>query len=132
MIVAIICVALLALLVFGLGFLVSISRGKAEMIIGTPDDPSDLLFKAIRAHGNTIEYVPILAVLMLYLGSTAPDSWIIWTMVAVTLARYLIVIGLLFPATMSQPNPMRFIGALLTYVGGFTLVVATLLSIVRI
>ena len=129
MIVAVICVALLALLVFVLGIVVSSNRGRTDRIAGFPEDSRDALYKSVRAHGNTIEYVPILAVLMLYLGSTSPDSWILWTMIAVTVARYLIVAGLLVPVDMNQPNPLRFVGALLTYLCGITLVVATLLTV---
>ena len=129
MTVAIICVALLSLLVFVLGIVVSANRGRTEKIAGFPDDATDPLYKAVRAHGNTIEYVPILAILMLYLGSQSPERWIIGTMIAVTVARYLIVAGLLLPADMNKPNPMRFTGALVTYIGGLTLVVATFLTV---
>ena len=129
MTIAVICAALLALLVFGLGFAVSMTRAKTESLAGFKDEPADPLYKIIRAHGNTAEYASVLAVLMLYLGTTSPASWVTWTMIIVTMARYLWAAGVVFPTTMAQPNPMRFIGALVTYLGGFTLVAATLLTV---
>ena len=130
MTIAVTCTALLALLVFVLGFSVSMTRARTESLSGFQNDPADPLYKLIRAHGNTTEYVPVLAVLMLYLGTTSPASWVIWTMIIVTIARYLFAAGLVFPATMGQPNSMRLIGALATYLGGITLVAATLLTVV--
>ena len=127
---AVICVALLALLIFVLGISVSLVRGKTNTISGFQNEASDPLYKVIRAHGNTTEYVPILAVLMLYLGSTSPAAWITWTMIAVTFARFLMAAGLVFPASMDKPNAMRFLGAMLTYLGGMALALAALLSIV--
>ena len=129
MTVAVTCVALLSLLLIVLGFVVSANRGKSNILFGFEDNPADSLYKAVRAHGNTVEYVPILAILMLYLGSTSPAAWVSWVMIAVTIARYLIVVGIIFPASMEKPNPMRFIGALVTYLGGLGLVVASLMSI---
>ena len=53
---AILCIALLAILVFGLGFAVSIVRGRTDIVYGHPDDPTNFLHKIVRAHGNTVEY----------------------------------------------------------------------------
>ncbi len=128
MTVAIICTALLGLLVFGLGLFVSAGRGSANTPYGQKDDPSDTLYHRVRAHGNSIEYAPMLAGLMLYLGSQDPAAWIVGTFVIVTFARYLIVAGILIPDSMETPNPMRFIGALVTYLGGFALVIATTMT----
>lgn len=128
MTVAIICTALLGLLVFGLGLFVSAGRGSAKTLYGQKEDPSDPLYHRVRAHGNSIEYAPMLAVLMLYLGSLDPAAWIVWTFGIVTFARYLIVAGILIPDTMDTPNPMRFVGALVTYLGGFALVIATIMT----
>ena len=69
MTIAVICVALLALLIFVLGFSVSLARARTETISGYKNESTDPLYKLVRAHGNTTEYVPILAVLMLYLGA---------------------------------------------------------------
>lgn len=129
MIVAIVCAALLGLLVFGLGFAVSLTRGRTKMNFGFHPDPTDPLYKMIRAHGNSVEYAPMLAVLILLVGSRDPTAWMIWTMVIVTLCRYLHVAGLLICSTLDRPPPLRFAGASGTYVGGVVLCAAALLRL---
>ncbi len=128
MTIATICIALLALLLFGLGLAVSLTRGSAQRIIGYSDDPTDRLHKLCRAHGNAAEYVPILALLIYILGARGPAAWITWTFVAATVFRYLHAAGMIFPATLAAPNPMRFLGALGTYVAGLVLAIALLVS----
>ncbi|TMA80544.1 MAG: MAPEG family protein [Deltaproteobacteria bacterium] len=125
---ATICIALLALLLFGLGLAVSLTRGSAQRIIGYSDDPTDRLHKLCRAHGNAAEYVPILALLIYILGARGPAAWITWTFVAATVFRYLHAAGMIFPATLAAPNPMRFLGALGTYLAGLVLAIALLVS----
>ncbi len=58
--VAIICTALLGLLLFVLGLVVSSTRGSTGKAGAYPQDPADPLFKRIRAHANTAEYAPML------------------------------------------------------------------------
>ncbi len=122
------CTGLIGLLLFALGLYVSAKRGRTQQIGTTPQNPADPLFKAIRAHGNTAEYAPMLAVLMLYLGAQSPGAWILWTMVIVTVCRYLIVIGIIMSPTLDRPHPLRFIGALGTYLGGLVLSVVALMG----
>ena len=124
---AIVCAALLGLLVFGLGLLVSVTRGNTSQVIGHPPDPADRLHKLVRAHGNATEYAPMLAVLILLVGSRQPDPWMTMTFVAATVCRYLHAIGMITCATLARPNPLRFVGALGTYVTGLALVIAALL-----
>jgi uncharacterized protein len=126
---AIACTALLGLLLFALGLYVSATRGRVGRIGTFPNDPADPLFKAIRAHGNTAEYAPMLAILMLYLGARVPSVWIIWTMIIVTACRYLIAIGILICPTLDRPYPLRLVGALGTYVGGLVLSITALMTI---
>ncbi|MFK8049927.1 MAG: MAPEG family protein [Halioglobus sp.] len=118
------CIALLAFLCIALGFSVSMARSKQSVMIGNSTDPEDIVFQRIRAHGNTVEYVPILALLIYILSQSPQPAWVIWLMALVTACRYLIVAGLIFPKSMADPNPMRFVGALGTYVFGFGLVAA--------
>lgn len=127
--VALICIALLGFLVLALGLYVSICRGKTETITGGIDAPDNVLNKAMRAHGNTVEFAPMLAILIFVLGTTYPSTWVIWSMGLVTFSRYLIVAGLIFPETMAKPNPMRLIGALGTYVFGLALCVALVMKL---
>lgn len=122
--VAVVCVALLGALLFGLGPVISGLRGRSDVLIGSTSDPTNLLHKWIRAHGNTAEYAAFLAVLMLYLGAHHPTKWVEWTMIAVTACRYVFVAGMVLPATMAKPNPLRFVGAAGTYAAGLALCVA--------
>lgn len=130
MLIALICIALLALLVFGLGLTVSLARKKTKTVAGCPDDPSSPLYKAVRAHGNTIEYAPMLAVIIYCLGTLSPAFWLQGSMVLATASRYLLAYGLLVP-TMSKTNRFRSIGALGTYIFGFILSVALLLTAIN-
>lgn len=125
---ALICIGLLGLLPFVLGFAVSIARGRHETIIGSPTDPTNGLHKVIRAHGNTTEFAPMLAILIYVAAQTNPASWVVWMMWLAVAGRYLIVIGLLAGPSLAKPHPARFVGALVTYVAGAALAVAVLLA----
>jgi uncharacterized protein len=125
--VAVISIALLGLLVFGLGLRVSLMRGSTQTVIGHGTDPTDPLHKMVRAHANASEYAPMLAVLMLIVGSRDPAAWMVWTMVAATVSRYLHAAGMITCVSLAKPHPLRFAGALGTYVFGLALVVAALL-----
>jgi uncharacterized membrane protein YecN with MAPEG domain len=127
MTVAIICTGLLGLLLFGLGFAVSLTRGSAKQVIGYPTEPNDKLHKIVRAHGNTAEYAPLLAILMLVSAQLEPATWVLWVMGVGTLARYLIAVGLMI-GSLDKANPARFLGAFLTYVCGLALTANVLLS----
>lgn len=129
MTVAVVCVALLGLLVFGLGFGVSMVRMQTQTAYGSPNDPTDPLYKVTRAHGNTTEYAPMLAVLMLINGANDPPAWVLWTMGLAVLSRYMLVIGILVAPTMARPHPLRFAGAAATYATGLALSLAALLTL---
>ncbi len=115
------CVALLALLVVDGGFYVSICRARSMIVCGYPDDPAHPLHKAARAHGNTVEYAPAIALVIAILGAMGPPSWVLVCMVLVTLARYMIFFGLVLSPTIAKPHPLRFLGALSTYIFGTVL-----------
>src|SRR5262249_42468637 len=127
MTVAMICTALLGLLVFGLGLGVSTLRGSRNTNIGHDRDPADPLHKMVRAHGNAAEYAPMLAILMLAIAARGCTSWMVWTFVAATLFRYLHAAGMLLSPTLDRPQPLRFVGALGTYLAGLALVVAAVI-----
>jgi uncharacterized membrane protein YecN with MAPEG domain len=69
MMVSVVCSAILGLLLFGLDLYVSILRLVRRKIIGYELSPTDPLHRAVRAHANTTEYAPILAVLFLWHGA---------------------------------------------------------------
>jgi uncharacterized protein len=125
---AIICIALLGLLLFGLGLAVSLTRGSTQRVIGYSDDPTDRLHKLCRAHANAAEYAPIIALLIYVIAVRGATTWMVWTFVAATVFRYMHAAGMVFPATLAAPNPLRFVGALGTYVAGLVLVVALLVA----
>lgn len=116
--VALVCTALLGLLLFGLGLAVSGARGRSRRLIGVDDDPDNLLNRLVRAHGNTAEYAPFLGLLFLLLGSRSPSGLVLGLIVAATAARLLLALGLLTARTLSRPSALRFVGAAGTYVTG--------------
>jgi len=126
---ALVCIALLGLLLFGLGFAVSMARGRSETIAGHSNDPADPLHKLVRAHGNTAEYAGMLAILFLLVGSRSPATWALGCIGIATAARYLIAAGLILSPSLDKPHPLRFVGALGTYLSGLALCVALLLSL---
>jgi len=125
MIVALTCIACLGLLNVGLGFYVSMVRGKTGVMIGVPEDATHRMTRAVRAHSNTAEYSAMLSVLMYILATQDPQTWVLWCMVGATLARCSIVIGLL-TGDLSRPTPARFAGSLGTYIFGIALSIAML------
>ncbi len=123
-----VCIALLALLCLLSGFNVSMLRGSSGVFYGADPQPDSKLYKAQRAHGNTTEYAPILAVLIYALSQSPQPVWVLWCVVLVTVFRYVFVAGILLPPTMAETNPIRFVGALGTYISGLALVVAVLIQ----
>lgn len=126
--IALLCIGLLGFLCIATGFNVSMARAKTQTVYGGDADPESPLYKAMRAQGNTVEYAPILALMMYVLSHGVLSGWIVWTMILATFFRYLLVAGLLLPKTMAKPNPLRFVGALGTYISGLMLAVAVLLQ----
>jgi uncharacterized membrane protein YecN with MAPEG domain len=126
---ALVCIALLGLLIFLLGLAVSLTRGSTKRNFGYADDPADRLHKLCRAHANAAEYAPILGLLMLVLAMRGePAAWLLWTMMLATAFRYAHAAGMIAMPTLNRPNPLRFIGALGTYVCGVALAGALLVT----
>jgi hypothetical protein len=121
MTVSLVCVALLGTLLFGLGLAVSLMRGRTNTVAGTSGDPADSLHKLVRAHGNTSEYVAMLAVLIFVVGTRDPATWGMIAMLGATASRYLLAAGIVLSPTLAKPHPLRFVGALGTYVFGLGL-----------
>lgn len=119
--VALSCMMVLGLLLFGLGLSISVMRFREGTNFGCEADPANRLHKLVRAHANTAEYAPFLAVLFLYLGARSPSMAVESLIVAATAYRCVLVIGLIAWPTMAKPNPFRFIGALGTYLAGLAL-----------
>lgn len=126
LITAIVCVAVLAAMIFLLGFNVSRLRGVTAQQGGsqTPTDPASPLLIAIRAHGNAIEYVPTLMVLFLLVGALAPVWVALPLIIGATGARLLHGYGMVTSKTLAAEDHRRLFGALGTYLFGVGLAVA--------
>jgi uncharacterized membrane protein YecN with MAPEG domain len=92
--------------------------------VGEAAERNALLNKVIRAHANTAEFAPFLAVLFLYFGWRGPSDLVLGLIVTATACRFLLVIGLVAWPRLGRPNPARFIGALGTYLCGAALCLA--------
>jgi len=127
--IAAICV--LATLVLGLGINVSRLRGRRQSTGGSqfPTDPGDELFKAVRAHANACEYVPVLAVLILIDTTRDPAAWVLAVTVGATAARLLHAYAMLTSPTLQRQTGLRLVGAAATYVSGLVLVAAALTTV---
>lgn len=129
MTVAVVSVAVMAAMLFLLGLNVSLVRGKTNVIAGVEDDPTSAVNKAVRAHGNNAEWVPILAVLSLYLGMNEPAMWVEIVIALCAASRVVAAIGFITCKSLDQINPLKAIGAMTTYVGGLALAVAAALTV---
>ena len=132
MMIAVICVTIIGLMVFGLGLLVSLRRGKpgGEMILfGIGNDPASPLAKASRAHVNVCEYGPLMAIMMLYLGSAYPRPWVFGIIVFAVVARIVQAIGFLTCESLVKLYSVKIAGALLNYLSGALLCVAMAASV---
>jgi len=128
---AIVCTAILAALVFLLGFNVSNKRGAAAKSGDSqmPTDPTSPLLIAIRAHGNAAEYVPTLIVLFLLVAARS-NAWVaIPLIVGATAARLVHAYGMVTAKTLAGAGPFRLAGALGTYLFGVALSVAAAASL---
>lgn len=129
-----ICSAILVIVYFLLAFNVSLTRGSTKTGIGTGSDLSGRLNKAIRAHGNASEYIPIFALLFFWFGDTegvndtAANHWITWVVIGVTICRVLHPIAIFMSPDLNRAYPLRFVASLGTYLGGLALGVALLMQ----
>lgn len=121
---AITCIGLLGLLVFGLGLGVSMTRRRTGTSIGCADDPSAPLYKWIRAHGNACEFAPMLAVLIYALANGGYGGWNGWLYILAVAVRYVHAAGMILSPTLAEPHPLRFVGAVGTYAVGLLLALA--------
>jgi len=128
---AIICTALLAAMLLVLGINVTRMRAVTGKTGGSQftSDPASGLFKAIRAHGNAAEYVPVLIVLFLLAGARSPAAVAIPLIAGATVARLVHAYGLLSSPSLAAPTVSRSIGAVGTYLFGIGLAVAVVLSL---
>lgn len=127
----IVCVALLGLLVFGLGANVTRHRAMTGKAGGNqmPNDPTSPLLIAVRAHGNAAEYVPTLAVLILICATLSDSWWVDALAVAAVVVRYMHAYSMLAAKSLAEHGPIRDAGALGTYLTGVALVVTAVVAV---
>ena len=110
-----------------LSLLVVRARRKYGVQIG--DGGNAALLRAQRAHGNAVEYVPIVLILMMTLASLQQSIWVIHAIgLMLTFGRILHGIGLNQTAGLSVG---RALGILLTWAALLVAVVACLMSALR-
>ncbi|MEM9494921.1 MAG: MAPEG family protein [Pseudomonadota bacterium] len=124
MAVALFSVGLLGLLVFLLG--ANVSRVRQSVAVTQHEaeaDPESELRKSIRAHGNCIEYVPMLSLMILALGLRLPlmPMWVAALMLAAVASRYIHAVGILTGGSVYKANLLKRIGAAGTYLTGLVL-----------
>jgi hypothetical protein len=121
-----ICSAALAILTLLLAFWTSVQRGSSNTIAyGAPLEPTSSMAKAQRAHGNSAEYAGLLIALFLVTGFAYSGrdlgGLVTWTIIAVTVSRFIHALGFLICSTLEKPHILKAIGALITYLGGLIL-----------
>jgi len=109
----VLCTAILILLYLGLSYNVSRVRRKRR---GDPSVTDAQLAKAVRAHGNASEYIPLFVVLLLYFNATAAGIVATAIAITITVSRVLHCTGMFLVEDATRAHPLRFLGALGTYV----------------
>ena len=130
----ILCSASLVILTLLLAFWTSVQRGSSKVIAyGAPLEPTSAMAKAQRAHGNAAEYAALLIGLFLIVGFAYADrnlgGLVMWTIVAVTVSRFIHAIGFLICKSLETPHILKAIGALITYGGGLLLAVLAIIKV---
>ena len=112
------CSAALVLLFAALSFNVSRMRLKRRKF---PEVTEAEITKAIRAHGNAAEYIPLFVALFLYVNSTqpSPSLYLVCVAVLATVSRFAHAAGMFRIASVTERHPLRFYGALGTYISLF-------------
>jgi uncharacterized membrane protein YecN with MAPEG domain len=92
---------LLGLLLLALSMAVSRHRMRARVSLGTGNDPQ--LERAVRAHGNFVEYVPFALILLALAEAQAAPGWLVHALgAALLLGRLLHVWGMSRPDGLGQ------------------------------
>jgi len=118
------CAAVLVLLYAALSTNVSRMRLRRRKSPGVTDAE---LTKAVRAHGNASEYIPLFVALFIYLHSIQAGLPLAIVAVLATVSRVLHAAGMFLIPSVSERHPLRFLGALGTYICLFVLGTALLL-----
>lgn len=103
---------LLALLILLLSYRVVMLRRKFQVGIGSHGEKA--LARAIRVHGNAVEYIPICLILMVLAETQGAPSWLIHGAgIALVIGRILHAVGL---SKSIGKSFGRFYGVILTWI----------------
>lgn len=124
------CIAVMGVLVFGLGANVTRHRAIRGASGGPqmPTDPADRLLIAQRAHGNAAEYVPTLIGLLIVCSTLTSGWWLDVLAIAAATSRVVHAFGMLSAKTLAAHGPLRDSGAVFTYLAGLALGVTALVA----
>ena len=90
-------------------------RGQSLMNILSKREPTPAtdaeLPKAIRAHGNASEYIPLFVTSFVFLCAAPPSTFLVAIALLATVSRILHAAGMLRLARVGQRNSLRFYGA---------------------
>ena len=118
--------ALLALLYVGLAAQVIRARYRTRTALGDGDDPG--LMRAIRAHANFAEYVPLILILLILAELQAARPWLLHLLGAMLfIGRALHAYGI---SQVDEVLPRRSIGMALTFAVLVTAAVVNLVLLV--
>ena len=115
------CIGVMGLLLFFLAMNVSRQRRKNRISTGMPDDPSHPLYKAVVAHRNAAEFIPMFSALMLACQLYGAPNWMVAVYGGAVCSRFLHAFSILSYSTVKRPNPFRVLGAALTYISGLVM-----------
>lgn len=127
MTIALTCIGVLSLMIFGLGVVISLRRLLTQGFYSGAADPTSFTTKLSRAHGNTAEFAPTIALLCLMLSSREPSTWIEVAMIGATASRVLVVAGFPTSENLERMSLLKAGGALGTYGFGLALSVGLVL-----
>ena len=119
----VLCSGLLALLYAALSVNVSVTRQRKQKDSSITEAQ---LTKAIRAHGNASEYIPLFIASFLFLGTSGSSPALAIIAVSATVSRVAHAAGMFRIANVSERHPLRYYGAIGTYVCLFAVAVLIL------
>lgn len=124
--ISIVSISLLFILCLVLAFNTSVSRSITGNYNGMETNENNLLYRAQRAHLNSVEYAPLLAIVFYILGQQEQSEWVLTAIITITTLRYVHAAGILFPRIFGKSIPLKLIGTLGTYILGSVLIITML------
>jgi uncharacterized protein len=125
---AVACTIILGILLFGLGLWTSFLRLVRNDFYSGNASPESFVTKVSRAHGNTAEFAPFIALLIWFQNVDASVALQAFAWGA-TVSRVLVVAGFLTSQTLARMSLLKALGAIGTYGFGlaltFSLIVKT-------